>query len=182
MARIHTSQAVVILLASLFFTPDGYAGNSEPDDFTCDDILRFQKTDPSKLALDQLLSLGQAYDKGRCVRQDYTQAFEHYSRTVERGSSAAGFRLGYFYLNGLGVERKENQARYWFRSQALSGFFRKDPYSDFLLALAFFGDPVPDMMHEEIKRARAEANGPPDVMMRNFRVGLRKKLSSSISC
>jgi uncharacterized protein len=144
------------------------AADPKPDEYTCDDILNFNRN-ASQLELDQLFSLGQAYDQGRCVRQDYTRAYEIYSRAVERGSSAIGLRLGYFYIHGLGVERNEEKARYWFRSHALASFFQQGRISEFLLTLGFFGDPIPEMMHQEIKRAREEANGPPEVLMRNYR-------------
>ena len=142
--------------------------NPEPEDVTCDDVVRFSR-DTSRLALDELLALGQAYDQGRCVQRDYTRAYGIYRRTAERGSPFAALRLGYLYVNGLGVERDEEKARYWFRSQALATFHQRDPMLDALLSIAFFGGPIPEMMRREVERAREEANGPPEVTMRNYR-------------
>jgi len=159
---------VLCLLVALLLPANVNSADPKPDDYACDDIVRFSRNAP-QLELKQLNALGMAYDRGLCVQQDYTRAFEIYSRTAESGSSAASLRLGYLYVNGLGVERNAEKARYWFRSEALASFYKQDRISKFLLALIFFGDPVPEMMRQEIKRAREEANGPPEVLMRNYR-------------
>tara|TARA_B100000965_G_scaffold266305_1_gene224977 strand:- start:965 stop:1882 length:918 start_codon:yes stop_codon:yes gene_type:complete len=146
------------------------AGGEPRRELTCEDILELDRVgSPSQLDRDQAIVLGESYDQGKCVLQDYGRAFELYSRAVEFGPSIVGLRLGYFYLNGLGVGRDENKARYWFRSQALAAHYTKDRFMDGILELMFFGAPVPKMLREEVSRAREMYDGPPEVLMEVYR-------------
>lgn len=159
---------LAFLLVFLIFPTNVISADLKPADFTCDDIVRFSK-DVEQLEPEKLLLLGQAYDQGQCVQQDFASAFKMYRRAVERGFSVLGLRLGYLYLNGLGTERNDEKARYWFRSRALAHYYQQDEVLELLMALEFFGDPIPEMMRQEIRRARQESKGSPEVLMRNYR-------------
>jgi len=137
-------------------------------DYTCEDIKKFSQN-TEDLDTDELAALGLDYERGLCVQNDYSRAFHIYSRVVKVNSSFVGVRLGYMYLNGLGVAPDLGRARYWFRSGAIAYFYRQDEISKFLLAVAFLGEPIPEIMREEIDRAAIESKGTPEVMMQNYR-------------
>mgnify|MGYP001993198279 CR=1 FL=1 len=146
------------------------AGGEPRRELTCEDILELDRVgSPSQLDRDQAIVLGESYDQGKCVPQDYGRAFTLYSRAVEFGPSIVGLRLGYFYLNGLGVDRDEQKARYWFRSEALATYFNDDRFSDGMLELMSFGTSVPEMLREEVTRAHEIYNGPPEGLMAVYR-------------
>lgn len=154
----------VLVLSSTGASADGQV----PVDYTCEDIEKFSQN-ATDLAGNKLASLGLAYERGQCVQQDYSRAFHIYSRIVKENSSFVGVRLGYMYLNGLGVAPDLGSARYWFRSSAVTYYFRQDQVSKLLLSVAFLGAPIPEMMREEINRAVNESKDPPEVMMQNYR-------------
>ena len=163
-----------------------HAEESQADKEACEELKRTQALNLDKLTAKQLGTLGFAHDVGTCVEQDYAKAYDYYNRTVALGDGSVGLRLGYLYLKGLGVEPNEEKARYWFRSKALAGFYSDDRYTPFMLGLLLLGDPPPLMLKEEIERAKAEASGPPEAMMKNYRDllvgnGVNKAPKSAIS-
>jgi hypothetical protein len=58
-------------------------------------------------------NLGQVYNQGLGVREDYTQAASWYRKAAEQGHPKAQYNLGYMYALGLGVPQDMVQAYMW---------------------------------------------------------------------
>ena len=54
-------------------------------------------------------NLGECYELGNGVNKDGIKALELYEKSAEQGYQGAKFRLGYFYLNGIGTEVNEEK-------------------------------------------------------------------------
>jgi TPR repeat protein len=65
--------------------------------------------------------LGEMYDAGHGVPQDYEQAAVWMCKAAERGSVDAQCRLSWMYDNGHGVPQDYAQAAYWYRKAAEQG-------------------------------------------------------------
>jgi hypothetical protein len=57
--------------------------------------------------------LGDLYDKGQGVPQNYTQAARWYSRAAEQGNAEAQYILGDSYCVGHGVPQDYAEAYFW---------------------------------------------------------------------
>ena len=68
-----------------------------------------------------LAELGQRYETGRGVPQDFGAAVALYRQAAERGNARGQGNLGAMYFNGTGVERDDNVALAWFRRAADQG-------------------------------------------------------------
>jgi TPR repeat protein len=66
-------------------------------------------------------NLGEAYETGKGVLQDYTQAAIWYHKAAEQGKAAAQFDLGGLYDDGRGVPQDYAQAAIWYRKAAEQG-------------------------------------------------------------
>lgn len=62
--------------------------------------------------------LGQAYDHGRGVEQNYREAAHWYQQSANQGHRDAQFSLGYFYEYGQGVHIDLEEAVNWYRKSA----------------------------------------------------------------
>lgn len=62
--------------------------------------------------------LGQAYDFGRGVEQNYSEAAHWYQQSANQGHRDAQFSLGYFYEYGQGVHIDLEEAVNWYRKSA----------------------------------------------------------------
>lgn len=65
--------------------------------------------------------LGMMYDQGEEVRQDYTKAFEWYTKAANQGYANAQFNLGVMYLKGRGVRQDYAKAFEWYTKAANQG-------------------------------------------------------------
>ena len=65
--------------------------------------------------------LGDAYEYGKGVPQDYAQAMEWYRKAAEQGDTRAQFWLGVAYEYGKGVPLDYAQAMEWYRKAAEQG-------------------------------------------------------------
>ena len=65
--------------------------------------------------------VGEIYDLGRGVAQDYREAVQWYRRSAEQGYAQAQFALGEMYKNGDGVAKDLAQAAHWYRLAAEQG-------------------------------------------------------------
>ena len=77
-------------------------------------------------------NLGNMYDKGQGVPQDYVQAVKWYRMAAEQGLAYAQFNLGFMYSKGQGVPQDYVQAVKWYRMAAEQG----DADAQFNLALS----------------------------------------------
>jgi TPR repeat protein len=66
---------------------------------------------------------------GRGVRQDEAAAFALNAEAAEQGHHDAVLAMGWFYLNGVGVEKDRERSWYWYRKSARHG----DPRAMFSL-------------------------------------------------
>jgi TPR repeat protein len=64
------------------------------------------------------LKLGEMYDLGQGVTQDYKEAVKWYRRAAEQGNAAARFALAEMYKNGDGVPQDVQAAIKWYRLAA----------------------------------------------------------------
>jgi TPR repeat protein len=69
--------------------------------------------------------LGQMYDFGYGVSQDYAESFEWYRKAADQGNPVAQSLLAYMYKAGRGVPQDYVRAHMWWNLAAASG----DPFS-----------------------------------------------------
>lgn len=60
--------------------------------------------------VEYLFQLGQRYESGKTVEQDYGAAFEIFKKCTELGNVQALSKLGWYYQNGITVEKDCNKA------------------------------------------------------------------------
>jgi TPR repeat protein len=77
--------------------------------------------------------LGNMYDGGRGVKQDYREAIRWYLVSAEQGDVHSQSHLGFLYQNGLGAARDEKLAAQWYAKAADQG----DSYSEACLATMY---------------------------------------------
>ena len=65
--------------------------------------------------------LGQLYDEGTGVPQDYRQAMEWFEKAAKQGHVGAQVNLGTLYLQGEGAPQSDQMALFWFRRAAEQG-------------------------------------------------------------
>ncbi|MGR8980281.1 MAG: tetratricopeptide repeat protein [Gammaproteobacteria bacterium] len=66
-------------------------------------------------------SLGQMYEQGKGVEQDYQEAFKWYRLSAEQGNARAQYNLGGMYEKGQGVSRDYIRAYMWYDLAAIQG-------------------------------------------------------------
>ena len=66
--------------------------------------------------------LGEMYDKGRGVPQNYSKALYWYLRAAAQNDAHAQYRVGLKYANGHGVETDNKLAYAWFAMAFENGF------------------------------------------------------------
>ncbi|HTK83709.1 MAG TPA: tetratricopeptide repeat protein [Patescibacteria group bacterium] len=62
---------------------------------------------------DAQVLLGEHYEDGDGVKQNYGKAAGWYERAADQGNARAQNRLGYLYLRGLGVPQDYSEAYFW---------------------------------------------------------------------
>lgn len=65
--------------------------------------------------------MGQMYELGDVIMQDYNKAFEWYEKAAEQKNAEAQFNLGNMYWIGLGVEVDNFKAKEWYLKSAKQG-------------------------------------------------------------
>ena len=63
---------------------------------------------------DAQFNLGNMYDNGKGVKQDYFEAVKWYRKVAEQGNANAQVLLGFLYILGKGVQRNKALAKEWF--------------------------------------------------------------------
>lgn len=71
---------------------------------------------------DAQYNLGQLYNEGKGVTQDYRQAAKWFRLSAERGNWYAQFSLGQLYREGRGVPQDYREALRWYRSSSENGY------------------------------------------------------------
>ncbi|MBI3903747.1 MAG: sel1 repeat family protein [Nitrosomonadales bacterium] len=62
--------------------------------------------------------LGEMYEEGLGVQQDYVQAVEWFRKSAAQGNADAQSNLGMMYFNGRGIPQDYAQAAEWFRKSS----------------------------------------------------------------
>jgi len=103
--------------------------------------------------------LGEMYDLGRGVKQDYAQAVLWYRAAAEQGHAPAQFALAEMYKNGDGVAKDVAEAVRWYRRAAQQG----EPRAQLLLGVLYesgVGVPKDSAPAAEWYRRSAEQGDP----------------------
>ena len=66
-------------------------------------------------------TLGEMYEKGQSVKQDYVEAVKWYDFAAYQGYAPAQYNFGLLYENGLGVAKNYGEAVRWYRLAADQG-------------------------------------------------------------
>jgi len=166
---MHLVFITLVGLGALLWSPYATIANEQKtiDGFPCAVVASFS-SDPSDMTREQLFYAAHAYDSGDCGAEDDVRAFPFYKESAERGDGFAMIRLGYFYLNGTGVERNTEQARYWFRSYALAHPYENVSEWAGMVDTFFYGEPLPDLFLEVMRQATQDYNSEADVLLRNY--------------
>ena len=72
--------------------------------------------------VESLIKLGELYEEGSSVEQNYKKAFEYYLKASEHGSNEATNYIGLLYQDGLGVERDYKKAFEYFKIASDNGY------------------------------------------------------------
>ncbi len=108
---------------------------------------------------EQQFVLGVAYDEGRGVPQDETEAARWYRLAAEQGYAGAQSSLGAMYATGRGVPQDETEAVRWLRLAAEQGYA---PGQASLGAAYLLGGGVPEDLvaaHMWLDLAGAQSSG-----------------------
>ena len=65
--------------------------------------------------------LGEMYEYGEGVRQDYQKAVEWYTKAANQGLADAQYNLGALYYKGLGVPQNKSTAKRYFDQACNNG-------------------------------------------------------------
>ena len=84
------------------------------------DLAEIKKSAESGNA-DAQFFLGGAYEFGKGVKEDQTEAMKWYRKAAEQGNANAQFSLGTAYCNGKGLQEDDKEAVKWFRKAADQG-------------------------------------------------------------
>lgn len=118
-------------------------------------------------------ALAQAYDRGRNVPRDKTEAIRWYRRAAEQGDAFAQFALGNNNWEGTGVLKNEKEAVRWWYAAAAQGFAPAQNSLGRTLATGSLGVP-PDKIQAYVWLALSAQQG--DQEADQQRVALSKQL------
>ena len=94
---------------------------ASPADMISDVDLRQLKTQAAQGNASAQNQLGQRYDSGRGVPQDYATARGWYEKAAAQGHAWAQNQLGQLYADGRGVPQDYKKARQWWEQAAAQG-------------------------------------------------------------
>jgi hypothetical protein len=94
---------------------------ASPADMISDVDLRQLKTQAAQGKASAQNQLGQRYDSGRGVPQDYATARGWYEKAAAQGHAWAQNQLGQLYADGRGVPQDYKKARQWWEQAAAQG-------------------------------------------------------------
>ena len=117
----------VLLTAMLFIANSAYAENDFNDYFDAYMKKQYEKEliliKPQALSGDHIAQnkLGIAYENGRAVTQDYTEALKWYKLAAEQGDADAQHNIGNMYRKVYGVKQDYSEAARWYKLAAEQG-------------------------------------------------------------
>lgn len=77
-------------------------------------------------------SLGQMYEQGKGVAQDYQEAYKWYRLSAEQGNTRAQYSLGGMHEKGLGVSQDYVRAYMWYDIAAIQGLYVAQSNRDYI--------------------------------------------------
>jgi TPR repeat protein len=77
-------------------------------------------------------NLGQMYERGKGVNQDYQEALRWYHHSAVQGNARAQYSLGQMYEKGLGTDKDYVRAMIWYGLAANQGFHVAESNRDYL--------------------------------------------------
>jgi len=114
-------RSLIILIAVIFL----YSVIHHPKALTLEEISVFDKVRFHVLGYigveEAQRALGEIYEKGYGVKQDYQESIEWYKKAAQKGNVYAQMSLGHLYDQGIGVAIDKKQALYWFTLAAANG-------------------------------------------------------------
>jgi hypothetical protein len=114
-------RSLIILIAAIFL----YSVMYQPKTLTLKEISVFDKARFHILGYigveEAQRALGEIYEKGYGVKQDYPESIEWYKKAAQKGNVYAQMSLGHLYDQGIGVAIDKKQALYWFTLAAANG-------------------------------------------------------------
>jgi len=111
----------VIILLTACILPSGHGQASPPIDISAEDLQMLQ-TQAAQGYTEAQTTLGQLYDNGLGVPQDYAKAAQWYEKAAVRGDMKAQYHLGAMYENGRGVPQDYTKAHLWREKAAVQGY------------------------------------------------------------
>lgn len=96
---------------------------------------------------DAQVELGNTYETGKELTQDYTSAMKYYRKAANRGHAMAQYRIGLLYIYGRGVEQNVQKATEWFKkadeqdlpqAQCQLGLMACNTWNGYISAMTYF--------------------------------------------
>ncbi len=97
------------------------------------------------------LALGDIYifgNKEYNISPDYNKVTEYFELAAKRGHFAAQFLLGWYYYNGIGLQKNAKKAVYWWKKSSKQGFMLS---TEFLSICYYYGDGIKKSNDKAIK-------------------------------
>ena len=69
-----------------------------------------------------MVSIGDMYDQGEGVTQDFTEALKWYRKAAEKNNGYAMYNIGIIYEYGKGVPKNIKEAIKWYRNANENGY------------------------------------------------------------
>lgn len=109
-------------------------------DISCSRVPQLRQKAVSGIAKAQA-ALGELYYSGRCVRQNYDEAFSWSEKAALQGDSGAEYMMALLYAGGLGTARNNRISTEWLAKSAVHG----NPRAQYAVGNINRGDPVSDV-------------------------------------
>ena len=127
--KTHTQQAKRFFATLLFSTlvlvfPTSSAADSYEDDDWYKKAFKELKPLAEQGEVIPQFNLGEMYEGGLGIRQDYAEAVKWYRKATEQGYALAQHNLGHMYGEGEGVPQNYAEAVKWYREAAEQGFLK----------------------------------------------------------
>jgi hypothetical protein len=96
-------------------------GTGQPQTKSQNDLEQPTEHDAGQGDAQAQFNIGLAYDNGRGVHQDYTEAVKWYRKAAAQGNADAQFNLATMYSKGEGVPQDYSEALNWYRKAVAQG-------------------------------------------------------------
>lgn len=112
--------AIIVLVAVFLYTTMYQPKSFALEEISTFDTVRFHML--GYLGVEEAQqALGEIYEKGYGVNQNYDESIQWYKRAAQNGNVYSQLSLGHMYDEGIGVAADKKQALYWFTLAAANG-------------------------------------------------------------